>query len=84
MLVPSNSSGIFGSYIDMIYLGGLQVHKLRLKPFHKFSNLQNVNQLWTFLGLCNYYQRFVKGFNSIGKLLTWLTYIDEEFIWGET
>jgi hypothetical protein len=35
------------------------------------------------MGLCNYYRKFVKCFSSIGKLLTRLTHIDQEFIWDE-
>jgi hypothetical protein len=33
--------------------------------------------------LCNYYWIFVKGFNNIAKLLTRLTQIDHEYVWGE-
>jgi hypothetical protein len=43
----------------------------------------DVNQLRAFLGLCNYYQRFVKGFNNIPKPLTRLMQIDQTYVWGE-
>jgi hypothetical protein len=34
------------------------------------------------LGLCNYYELFVKGFN-INKVLTQLKRIHQKYIWGE-
>jgi hypothetical protein len=36
----------------------------------------DVNWLKAFMGLCNYYQRFVKGFSNMAKPLTQLTRID--------
>jgi hypothetical protein len=36
------------------------------------------------MGLCNYYQRFIKWFNNIIKALTQLMKINQKYIWGET
>ena len=44
---------------------------------------KNVNEIQQFLGLCNYYRRFVKGFASIASPLTELTRKNVEFTWGE-
>ena len=35
-----------------------------------------------FLGLANFYRRFVKGFAGIAKALTDLTRKDKDFTWG--
>ena len=35
-----------------------------------------------FLGLANFYRRFVKGFAGIAKPMTNLTRKDKDFMWG--
>ncbi len=54
---------------------------MKVKAISQVPQPTDVNQLQDFIGLCKYYQNFVKGFSSIAKPLTWLTQI--EFIWDE-
>ena len=44
----------------------------------------NPKQVRTFLGLVGYYQKFIKNFAKIAKLLTMLTRMDVKFKWKET
>ncbi len=67
----------------MIYPGELGVQKAKVESISQVPQPTNVNQLRTFLGLCKYYRRFVKGFNNIAKPLTRLTHINDEYVWGE-
>lgn len=45
--------------------------------------LHNVHERRTFLGLADYYKRFVKGFSSIVGPLTKLTQKNVKFEWNE-
>jgi hypothetical protein len=67
----------------MIFPNGLGIQKSKVEAISQVPQLINVNWLQVFIGLCNYYYRFVKGFSSIAKLLTRLTQIDHEFTWDE-
>ena len=40
----------------------------------------NIRDIQAFLGLVNYYRKFIKGFSGIATLLTKLTYKDIPFI----
>jgi hypothetical protein len=60
----------------MIYLDGLGVRKAKVEAISQVSQPIDVSWLQAFLGLYNYYQRFVKGFNNRAKPLTRLTHID--------
>jgi hypothetical protein len=62
----------------------LGVKKAKVEAISQVPQPIDVNRLRAFLGLCNYYQRFVKGFSSIAKLLTQLMHIDQKFIWDES
>jgi hypothetical protein len=55
------------------YLGGLGVQKAEVEAISQVPQPTNVNRLRAFIGLCNYYQTFVKGFSSIAKPLIRLT-----------
>jgi hypothetical protein len=43
---------------------------------------RDVSRLQAFLGLCNYYRKFVKTFSAIANPLTMLTRSDQPWIWG--
>jgi hypothetical protein len=51
----------------MIYPSGLGVQKAKVEALSEAPQPTNVSWLRAFMGLCNYYQRFVKGFSSIAK-----------------
>jgi hypothetical protein len=69
----------------MIYPSGLGVQKAKLEAISQVLQSLHVNQLWTFLGLCNHYQRLVKGLNNIiVKPSTQFVKIDQRYIWGDT
>lgn len=65
----------------MIILRGLGVKQAKVDALQKTPTLIDVLWLWTFLKLLDYYQRFVKDFNIISKLLTILTSEDQPWTW---
>ena len=63
----------------MLYLGhvieeqGVQVHQEKIQAILDWPIPRNVIELRSFLGLCTYYRRFVKGFSPLTAPLTYLT-----------
>ncbi len=49
----------------MIYPSGLRVQKAKVEAISQVPQSLHVNQLWTFIGLCNHYQRLGKRCNNI-------------------
>ena len=45
---------------------------------------KNVKDIRKFLGLANYYRRFIKDFAQIARLMNVLTQKDEKWQWEET
>jgi hypothetical protein len=45
------------------------------------ARLSNPFEVQQFLGLCNYYQRFIPKYSDIAEPLTRLTMMDEPFVW---
>jgi hypothetical protein len=71
------------SYLGhMIVPGGLGVQQAKVDTLHKIPTPSNVPRLQVFLGLANYYRRFVKNFSLIAKPLTILTGKDQPWIWS--
>jgi hypothetical protein len=72
----------------MLYLGhvigvnGVQVHQEKIRAIIEWPTLRNVTKLNSFLGLCTYYRKFVKGFSQLKMPLTDLTK-KGTFIWIE-
>jgi hypothetical protein len=67
----------------MIYPGGLGVVASKVEVVMSIPRPKDVSRLRVFLGLCNYYRKFVKTFSAIAKPLTMLTRSDQPWIWGD-
>jgi hypothetical protein len=61
----------------MIYLGGLGVVASKVEVMMSIPKPRDVSRLQAFLGLCNYYRKFVKTFSAIAKPLIMLTRSDQ-------
>jgi hypothetical protein len=64
----------------MIYLGGLGVVASKVEVVMSIPRPRDVSRLRAFLGLYNYYRKFVKTFSAIAKPLTMLTRNDQPWI----
>jgi hypothetical protein len=49
---------------------GLHVDPYKTKIIEEWPTPQNVSELRAFLGLCNYYRKFIQGFSKIAQPLT--------------
>lgn len=66
----------------MITPGGLGVQEAKVEALNKIPIPKDVSRLRAFMGLANYYLRFVCGFSVLAKPLTLLTRADQDWIWG--
>lgn len=62
---------------------GIQVDVSKTDTVRSFPVPRNQKELRSFLGLCNYYRKFVKGYSRITNPLTALLCKDAPFIWSE-
>ena len=62
---------------------GLHPNPSKIECVKNWPVPRNVKDVQSFLGLANYYRRFVKGFAKIGNPLTQLTRKDTPFVWTE-
>jgi hypothetical protein len=54
----------------MIYPGGLGMVASKVEVVMSIPKPKDMSRLWAFLGLYNYYRKFVKTFSTIAKPLT--------------
>jgi hypothetical protein len=62
----------------VIYLGGLGVQHAKVEPIARMPCPTYVNSVRAFMGLANYYDKYVKGFNVMAKPLNMLLKLDQE------
>jgi len=60
---------------------GISMDPIKIDSIVKWEPPQNITQVQSFLGLCNYYRRFVKDFAMISVPLSNLTKKDVKFEW---
>ena len=75
---------------EVEYLGhvvsekGVKVDPKKIKSVHKYPAPKNVDQVRAFLGLANYYRRFIEQFADKVHVLTMLTRSKVTWQWGQT
>ncbi|GET66141.1 retroviral-like aspartic protease 1 [Rhizophagus irregularis DAOM 181602=DAOM 197198] len=62
---------------------GLRPDKEKVEKIENMRRPKTVTEVRSFLGLCSYYRRFIKGFSKIAKPLLNLTRKNEKFEWKE-
>lgn len=71
------------SYLGhVITENGVETDPQKVKCIRSWPTPTNVSDLRSFLGLCSYYRRFVKGFAAIANPLHGLTQKDKKFDWN--
>lgn len=65
----------------MIVPGGVEVQQAKVRAILDILPPTDVGKLRAFLGLANYYRRFVPNYSSIAKPLTLLTKLEESWRW---
>jgi hypothetical protein len=67
----------------VIYLGGLGVQQAKVEAIARILLPTDVSRVCTFMGLANYYRRYVKGFSAMAKPLNMLLKLNQEWQWGD-
>ncbi len=63
----------------VIYLGGLGVQQIKVEAIARYLCPTDVSRVRAFMGLANYYRRYVKGFSVMAKPLNMLLKLDQEW-----
>ncbi|GKG02775.1 hypothetical protein Tco_0310411, partial [Tanacetum coccineum] len=62
---------------------GLYVDPAKIEAVKNWASPTTPTEIRQFLGLADYYRRFIKDFSKIAKSLTKLTQKNKKYIWGE-
>ncbi|GKA36823.1 putative reverse transcriptase domain-containing protein, partial [Tanacetum coccineum] len=62
---------------------GLHVDPAKIEAVKNWTSPTTPTEIHQFLGLTDYYRRFIKDFSKIAKSLTELTQKNKKYIWGE-
>jgi hypothetical protein len=60
---------------------GISMDPSKVQDVLSWNAPMSVGDIWSFLGLDGYYQRFIKGFSKISKPITELLEKDKKFEW---
>ena len=63
---------------------GVQPDPKKISAVKEFPAPRNVKQVRSYLGLCNYYRKFVRNFAKIAEPLNKLTRTNTPFVWDES
>ncbi len=67
----------------VIYPSGLGVQQAKVEAIACMPHPMDVSRVRAFMGLANYYRKYVKGFSAIAKLLNMLLKLNQEWQWGD-
>ena len=62
---------------------GISIDPSKVEDVSHWKQPRNPTEVWSFLGLTRYYQRFVDGFSKIAALMTALTRKNVKFEWTD-
>ncbi|GJT36946.1 putative reverse transcriptase domain-containing protein [Tanacetum coccineum] len=62
---------------------GIHVDPAKIKAIKDWTSPTTPTEIRQFLGLADYYRRFIKGFSKIAKSLTELTQKNKKYSWGK-
>ena len=62
---------------------GIKMDDSKVKAIKEWPTPKTVRGVWSFLGLANFYQRFIKGYAQVAQPLNDLTKKDIPFTWKE-
>jgi hypothetical protein len=65
----------------IISKGGISIDPSKVQDVLSWNAPMSVGDIWSFLGLAGYYQRFIKGFSKISKPMTDMLEKDKKFEW---
>jgi len=60
----------------VIYPGGLEVQQTKVEAIAHIPRPMDVSRVYAFMGLANYYHKYVKGFSAMVKPLNMLLKLD--------
>ena len=63
----------------MVGKDGIKVDPRKIESVVKWAKHKDVNQLCSFLSLCNYFRKFIQGYSTLVALLIHLTRKDVKF-----
>jgi hypothetical protein len=66
----------------VIYPGGLGVQQAKVEAIARIPRPTNVSRIHAFMGLANYYRKYVKGFSAMAKPLNMLLKLNQEWQWA--
>lgn len=58
--------------MDIISEDGVETNREKIKAMAEWPQQQNVKQIQSFLGFCNYYRNFIENFSEIAYLRMFL------------
>ena len=67
----------------IVFAEGIKVGLAKIEAIMKWTPPQNVTKVRSFVGLVEYYRRFVKGFSVIASALTKMLRKDVKFEWND-
>lgn len=66
----------------MVSKAGIKMNPKKVEVIKRYPQPKNVKQIQQFLGMCNYYRRYIKNFAHLAKPLTALCKKDNPFVWS--
>ncbi len=68
----------------LIFIEELKMNSRKIQAVVKWSTLNNLTQIQSFIDFCNFYRRFIKNFSKIVRSMIQLTQKKIIFEWNET